>query len=160
MQAAISDHCEPVQGEDYSGQDLRGQDFSGQVLRCADFSDADLRGARFENAELEYADLDGAIIDESTELGLGYVFVSHQPPASSGSNLFSHTTCSQGEGLFLRSYLDPGRPMGCNNVGLRGIDANAIATNCLRDGSHVDRARDFATMDLSGEDLAGLDLSC
>jgi len=155
MQAAISDHCAPGQGEDYSGQDLRGQDFFGKVLHCADFSGADLRGARFENAELEYADLDGAVIDETTELGLGYVFVSHQPPASSGSSLFSHTTCEQGEGLFLRSYLDPGRPMDCSNVGLRGIDANAIAANCS-----VDRARDFATMDLSGEDLSGLDLSC
>ena len=151
MQAAIAANCPSDEVTDFSGQDLRGQDLSGEGLRCADFTGADLRGASFSNADLEYADLDGAILDGTTEL-MGYVFISHLPPESSGSTRFSHTVCQRDEWYLLGSYLDGSREMQCNNVGLNGIE-QVLLDNC-------DDGRDFSTMDLAGMDFSGLDLSC
>jgi uncharacterized protein YjbI with pentapeptide repeats len=151
MQAAIAANCPPDEGSDLSGQDLSGQDFIDESLRCADFTGADLRGANFSGADLEYADLDGALVDEFTQLS-GFVFVSHLPPESSGSDRFSHTMCQQDEWYLLGSYLDGSREKQCNNVGLNGLE-QVLLHNCS-DG------RDFSTMDLAGMDFSGLDLSC
>ena len=151
MQAAIAANCPPGEGLDFSGQDLSGQDFIDESLRCADFTGVDLRGANFRDADLEYADLDGALVDETTEL-MGYVFISHLPPESSGSDRFSHTMCQQDEWFLLGSYLDGDREMQCNNVGLNGIE-QVLLHNCS-DG------RDFSTMELAGMDFSNLDLTC
>ena len=151
MQAAIAANCPSGEGSDLSGQDLSGQDFIDESLRCANFTGADLRGANFSGADLEYADFDGALVDEFTQLS-GFVFVSHLPPESSGSDRFSHTMCQQDEWYLLGSYLDGDREMRCNNVGLNGIE-QVLLHNCS-DG------RDFSAMDLAGMDFSSLDLSC